>query len=64
MSSPLKVVLIRDTSGGQLIIDGLTVLEERIQQGHASLKVSAPLYVGGVPAGTAQKNIQVGKKLC
>lgn len=44
---------------GRLIIDGLTVLEDRAQGSNVSWHVSSPLYVGGVPPGNAQKNIQV-----
>lgn len=55
----LKVIFIRDGSMGRLIIDGLTVLEDRAQGSNVSWHVSSPLYVGGVPPGRAQKNIQV-----
>lgn len=55
-----KVVFIRDGGVGRLIIDGLTVLEDRAQAGNVSWHVSSPIYVGGVPPGAAQKNIQVG----
>lgn len=44
---------------GRLIIDGLTVLEDRAQGSNVSWHVSSPIYVGGVPPGRAQKNIQV-----
>uniref|UniRef100_A0A8C3G7P0 Laminin, alpha 4 n=1 Tax=Cyclopterus lumpus TaxID=8103 RepID=A0A8C3G7P0_CYCLU len=53
-----NVVFIRDGSMGRLIIDGLTVLEDRAQGGNVSWHVSSPLYVGGVPPERAQKNIQ------
>lgn len=56
---PLKVIFIRDGSMGRLIIDGLTVLEDRAQGSNVSWHVSSPIYVGGVPPGRAQKNIQV-----
>ncbi|XP_023286258.1 laminin subunit alpha-4 [Seriola lalandi dorsalis] len=52
------VIFIRDGSKGRLIIDGLTVLEDRVQRSNISWHVSSPLYVGGVPPGRAQKNIQ------
>jgi len=55
----LQVVFIRDGSMGRLIIDGLTVLEDRAQGSNVSWHVSSPLFVGGVPPGRAQKNIQV-----
>uniref|UniRef100_A0A4W6BWR2 Laminin, alpha 4 n=1 Tax=Lates calcarifer TaxID=8187 RepID=A0A4W6BWR2_LATCA len=42
-----NVIFIRDESMGRLIIDGNT-----------SWHVNSPLYVGGVPPGRAQKNIQ------
>lgn len=47
---------------GRLIIDGLTVLEDRAQSSNISWNVSGPLYVGGVPPGRAQNNIQVWHK--
>uniref|UniRef100_A0A673AZ51 Laminin, alpha 4 n=1 Tax=Sphaeramia orbicularis TaxID=375764 RepID=A0A673AZ51_9TELE len=53
-----NVVFIRDGNMGRLIIDGLTVLEDRAQERNVSWHVSSPLYVGGVPPGNAQKNIQ------
>lgn len=53
-----SVIFIRDGSVGRLIIDGLTVLEDRVQGSNASWHISSPLYVGGVPPGKAQKNIQ------
>ncbi|KAG7508232.1 laminin subunit alpha-4 [Solea senegalensis] len=53
-----NVIVVRDGSKGQLIIDGLTVLEDRVQESNTAWNVSSPLYVGGVPPGKAQKNIQ------
>ncbi|KAM4633602.1 laminin subunit alpha-4 [Polymixia lowei] len=53
-----NVIFIRDGAVGRLIIDGLTVLEDRAQGSDLSWRVSSPLYVGGVPPGRAQKNIQ------
>ncbi|XP_064196061.1 laminin subunit alpha-4 [Anguilla rostrata] len=53
-----NVVFTRDGNVGRLIIDGLKVLEDRAQGANASWHVSGPLYVGGVPPGRAQKNIQ------
>lgn len=53
-----NVIFIRDGNMGRLIIDGLTVLEDRAQGSNVSWHVSSPLYVGGVPPGRAQKNIQ------
>lgn len=44
---------------GRLIVDGLTVLDDRVTGSNASWHVSGPVYVGGVPPGKAQKNIQV-----
>ncbi|KAG7244185.1 hypothetical protein INR49_004258 [Caranx melampygus] len=54
-----NVIFIRDGSVGRLIIDGLTVMEDRVQGGNISWHVTSPLYVGGVPPGSAQKNIQI-----
>ena len=59
---PLKVIFIRDGSVGRLIIDGLTVLEDRVQESNISWHVNSPLYVGGVPPGRALKNVQVWVK--
>lgn len=53
-----NVIFIRDGSMGRLIIDGLTLLEDRVQGSNVSWHVSSPIYVGGVPPGRAQKNIQ------
>uniref|UniRef100_A0A8D0ABF3 Laminin, alpha 4 n=1 Tax=Sander lucioperca TaxID=283035 RepID=A0A8D0ABF3_SANLU len=53
-----NVIFIRDGNMGRLIIDGLTVLEDRAQRSNVSWHVSSPLYVGGVPPERAQKNIQ------
>ncbi|XP_034756843.1 laminin subunit alpha-4 [Etheostoma cragini] len=53
-----NVIFIRDGSMGRLIIDGLTVLEDKAHGSNVSWHVSSPLYVGGVPAERAQKNIQ------
>lgn len=44
---------------GKLIIDSLTVLEDRALDRNISLLVQDPLYVGGVPPDQAKKNIQV-----
>ncbi|XP_051952446.1 laminin subunit alpha-4 isoform X1 [Xyrauchen texanus] len=52
------VVFIRGGSIGRLIIDSLTILEDRSPGGNISLLVQDPLYVGGVPPEQAQKNIQ------
>ncbi|KAL0967338.1 hypothetical protein UPYG_G00251000 [Umbra pygmaea] len=52
------VILIRDGNLGRLIIDGLTVLEERAQGSNITWQYRSPLYVGGVPPGRAQRNIQ------
>lgn len=60
----LKVIFIRDGNMGRLIIDGLTVLEDRAQGSSVSWHVSSPIYVGGVPPGKAQKNIQVWGTVC
>uniref|UniRef100_A0A7N6FEF3 Laminin, alpha 4 n=1 Tax=Anabas testudineus TaxID=64144 RepID=A0A7N6FEF3_ANATE len=53
-----NVVFIRDGSMGRLILDGHTVLEDRAHGINVSWHISSPLYIGGVPAGRAQKNIQ------
>ncbi|XP_046877503.1 laminin subunit alpha-4 [Hypomesus transpacificus] len=53
-----NVIFIRDGSLGRLIIDGLTVLEDRAKGSNISWNVSSPLYVGGVPPGKALRHIQ------
>ncbi|XP_034555452.1 laminin subunit alpha-4 isoform X2 [Notolabrus celidotus] len=53
-----NVIFIRDGSTGRLIIDGLTVLEDRAKGSNVSWHVSSPIYIGGVPPERALKNIQ------
>lgn len=53
-----NATFIRDGNMGRLIIDGLTVLEDRAQGTNISWHVSSPFYFGGVPPGIAQTNIQ------
>lgn len=53
-----NVIFTRDGNMGRLIVDGLTVLDDRVTGSNASWHVSGPVYVGGVPPGKAQKNIQ------
>ncbi|XP_061610820.1 laminin subunit alpha-4 isoform X2 [Phyllopteryx taeniolatus] len=53
-----NVIFIRDGNMGKLIIDGLTVLEDKVNGKVVSLHVSSPLYFGGVPPKRAQRNIQ------
>ncbi|KAJ8270780.1 hypothetical protein GJAV_G00119200 [Gymnothorax javanicus] len=53
-----SVVFTRDGSVGRLIIDGLKVQEDRARSTSTSWHVIGPFYVGGVPPGRAQKNIQ------
>ncbi|XP_051732085.1 laminin subunit alpha-4 [Ctenopharyngodon idella] len=52
------IIFIRGGNMGRLIIDGLTVLEDRAPGRNISLLVQDPLYVGGVPPDQAKKNIQ------
>uniref|UniRef100_A0A8C7G945 Laminin subunit alpha-4 n=1 Tax=Oncorhynchus kisutch TaxID=8019 RepID=A0A8C7G945_ONCKI len=51
-----NVIFIRDGNLGRLIIDGLTLLEDRAQGSNVSWHVSSTLYVGGVPPGRAQNS--------
>uniref|UniRef100_A0A4W5N3V4 Laminin subunit alpha 4 n=1 Tax=Hucho hucho TaxID=62062 RepID=A0A4W5N3V4_9TELE len=51
-----NVIFIRDGNLGRLIIDGLTLLEDRAQGSNISWHVSSILYVGGVPPGRAQNS--------
>ncbi|XP_037541645.1 laminin subunit alpha-4 [Nematolebias whitei] len=53
-----NLVLIRDGSFGRLIIDGLTKLEDTVQGSSIPWRVSDSLFIGGVPPGRAQRNIQ------
>uniref|UniRef100_A0A3Q2PAI5 Laminin subunit alpha 4 n=1 Tax=Fundulus heteroclitus TaxID=8078 RepID=A0A3Q2PAI5_FUNHE len=53
-----SIVCVRGGSMGRLIIDKLTVLEDRVQTGNVPWNVSDFLFVGGVPPGKAQRNIQ------
>uniref|UniRef100_A0A3Q3B6Z3 Laminin subunit alpha 4 n=1 Tax=Kryptolebias marmoratus TaxID=37003 RepID=A0A3Q3B6Z3_KRYMA len=53
-----NIVLSRDGSFGQLIIDGLTKLEDKVQRNSISWGVRGSLFIGGVPPGRAQRNIQ------
>ncbi|KAK7907540.1 hypothetical protein WMY93_016152 [Mugilogobius chulae] len=56
-----NVVLIGDGNLGRLIIDGLTLLETKAPKSitsNGSLQLQGALYVGGVPPGKAQKNVQ------
>uniref|UniRef100_A0A8C1U5A7 Laminin, alpha 4 n=1 Tax=Cyprinus carpio TaxID=7962 RepID=A0A8C1U5A7_CYPCA len=57
-SETLIIIFIRGGNIGRLIIDGLTVLEDRAPGANISLLVQDPLYVGGVPSDQAIKNIQ------
>ncbi|ROL08880.1 Laminin subunit alpha-4 [Anabarilius grahami] len=52
------IIFIRGGNMGRLIIDGLTVLEDRAPGRNISLLAQDPLYVGGVPPDQAKKNIQ------
>ncbi|KAM9778530.1 laminin subunit alpha-4 [Syngnathus typhle] len=53
-----NVIFIRNGNMGKLIIDGLTVMEDRVMGKVVPWHVSSPLYFGGVPPKRAQKNIQ------
>ncbi|KAM9355320.1 laminin subunit alpha-4 [Pholidichthys leucotaenia] len=53
-----NVIFIRDGSMGRLIIDELTVLVSRAQGSNIPWHINSPLYIGGVPPGRAQRNIQ------
>ncbi|KAL4649067.1 laminin subunit alpha-4 [Arapaima gigas] len=53
-----NVIVTREGDVGRLIIDGLKMLVGHATSSNSSWHVSAPLYVGGVPPGRAQRNIQ------
>ncbi|XP_077409617.1 laminin subunit alpha-4 isoform X2 [Vanacampus margaritifer] len=53
-----NVIFMRTGNMGKLIIDGLTVLEDRVRGKIVPWHVSSPLYFGGVPPKRVPKNIQ------
>ncbi|XP_054900576.1 laminin subunit alpha-4 [Poeciliopsis prolifica] len=53
-----SIVCVRDGSMGRLIIDRLTEFEDVAQANNVAWRVSDFLFVGGVPPGKAQRNIQ------
>lgn len=53
-----NVIFVRDGNMGRLVVDGLTVLDDRVTGANASWRISGPVHVGGVPPAKAQKNIQ------
>lgn len=58
-----NVVLIGDGNLGRLIIDGLTLLEDRAPKDrdrNSSQLLQGPLYVGGVPPRKAHTNVPTG----
>lgn len=57
--SLLQIVCVRDGSMGRLTIDRLTEFEDVAQANNVAWRVSDSLFVGGVPPGKAQRNIQV-----
>ncbi|CAG5950513.1 unnamed protein product [Menidia menidia] len=54
-----NIIITRDGSMGKMIIDGLKVLEDRAEEDSFSWHTSTPIFIGGVPPGRGQKNIQV-----
>uniref|UniRef100_A0A3B5LJZ4 Laminin, alpha 4 n=1 Tax=Xiphophorus couchianus TaxID=32473 RepID=A0A3B5LJZ4_9TELE len=53
-----SIVCVRDGSKGRLTIDRLTEFEDVAQANNVAWRVSDSLFVGGVPPGKAQRNIQ------
>ncbi|KAM4713583.1 laminin subunit alpha-4 [Anableps anableps] len=53
-----SIVCVRDGSMGQLVIDRVTMFEDRAQANNVPWQVSDSLFVGGVPPGKAQRNVQ------
>ncbi|MEQ2287802.1 hypothetical protein AMECASPLE_016304, partial [Ameca splendens] len=53
-----SIVCVRDGSMGRLIIDRLTVFEDKVQASNVPWHVSDSLFVGGVPPEKAKRNIQ------
>ncbi|KAM6915336.1 laminin subunit alpha-4 [Xenentodon cancila] len=53
-----NVIFIRDGNHGQLIIDSLKMPEDRARRNNIPWQISHPVFIGGVPPGRAQKNIQ------
>uniref|UniRef100_A0AAR2M4G8 Laminin, alpha 4 n=1 Tax=Pygocentrus nattereri TaxID=42514 RepID=A0AAR2M4G8_PYGNA len=52
-----NIILVRDGNVGQLVVDGVLVVEEKLPNRNISLLLQDPLCVGGVPPGRAQKHI-------
>ncbi|KAI4885445.1 hypothetical protein NFI96_026270 [Prochilodus magdalenae] len=52
-----NIILVRDGNLGRLVVDGVSVVEEKLPNTNFSLLLHDPLYVGGVPPGRAQKHI-------
>ncbi|XP_063079180.1 laminin subunit alpha-4 [Engraulis encrasicolus] len=53
-----NVIFVRDGNMGRLVVDGLTVLDDRVTGANATWNVSSTVNVGGVPPTKAHKNIQ------
>lgn len=54
-----QIVFVREGSMGRLVTDGLNVLEDRVDGRNVPWNVSSPFFIGGVPPGRAQRNLQV-----
>ncbi|XP_036438439.1 laminin subunit alpha-4 isoform X1 [Colossoma macropomum] len=52
-----NIILVRDDNVGRMVVDGVSVVEEKLPNRNISLLLQDPLYVGGVPPGRAQKHI-------
>ncbi|XP_053332378.1 laminin subunit alpha-4 isoform X1 [Clarias gariepinus] len=53
------VVFRRDGNRGLLLVDGLTLMEDEVQIEDFYLNLQGALYVGGLPAGHANKHMKV-----
>ncbi|XP_076872800.1 laminin subunit alpha-4 isoform X2 [Brachyhypopomus gauderio] len=53
-----NVICSRHGTLGRLIVDGVAVVEQKLPNTTTFLQLQDPVYVGGVPPGHAQKNIQ------
>ncbi|XP_061563469.1 laminin subunit alpha-4-like [Cololabis saira] len=53
-----NIIFVRDGNHGQLIIDGLKMPGDRARRNNVPWQISPPVFIGGVPPGRAQKNIQ------
>ncbi|XP_053541993.1 laminin subunit alpha-4 [Ictalurus punctatus] len=54
-----NVVFIRKGNRGLLVVDGVLVMEDKTQSDDFTLNLQNPLYVGSLPGGYTNKNMEV-----